>query len=109
MIKNIEFSKVIGLKDEVVYQKGQVVSKTIVKSNLANITLFSFDKDEALSSHSSSGDALVVVLDGKVEVTIGDQVFTLVEGQSILMPHSVNHALKAVEQFKMLLIISFQE
>lgn len=107
MIKNIEYDKIINLKDQVTYQDGQVVSKTIVKSKLANITLFSFAKDEGLSAHTSTGDALVIVLDGQVKITIDKTEHILNEGDSILMPANILHALYAIEKFKMLLIISF--
>lgn len=109
MIKNIDYAKITKLKDEVTYQKGQVVSKTITKSKNANITLFAFDKDEGLSTHTSTGDALVVILDGKALITIDGVEHELSKDDSILMPANINHALYAKEPFKMLLIISFGE
>lgn len=109
MIKNIDYAKVINLIDEVTYQDGQVVSKTIAKTKSANITLFAFDKDEGLSTHTSTGDALVTVLDGKVKITIDNIDHVLTKGNSILMPANVPHALYGIEKFKMLLIISFGE
>lgn len=64
-MKNIEKSAVLVLKDQVEYQKGQVVSKTLSQNNHHSITLFSFDKGEEISTHESDGDALVVCLDGE--------------------------------------------
>ena len=63
MYKNIEKEKVINLKDLVDYSEGQVVSKTLVQNELVSMTVFSFDKGEEISSHSSGGDAMVTVLD----------------------------------------------
>lgn len=107
MIKNIEQSKVIELKNEVTYQKGQVVSKTINKSKCSNVTIFAFDEGESLSAHTSTGDALVTVLDGEASITIDQETFQLKTGESILMPANILHALNAKKSFKMLLLITF--
>ncbi len=107
MFKSIELSKILSLKDEVVYQNHQVTSRTIVKNKEVTITLFAFDKGEGLSSHASNGDALVQVLDGTVKITIADQDYILNEGDSIIMPANISHALEAIEKFKMLLTIIF--
>lgn len=105
LIKNIEFSKEVILKDLVSYQEGQVISRTIAQTPNANITLFSLDKNEGISSHVTPGDAMVQILDGSAEITIGDNVFNVKEGETIIMPSNVPHALEARERFKMLLTV----
>ena len=70
IMKNIEKSKVLLLKDEVAYQPGQIVSKTLVQNDAISITLFAFDKDEEISTHESGGDAMVLCLDGVGKITI---------------------------------------
>lgn len=107
-MKNIEHSKVLSLKEEVIYQKGQVVSKTLYQSKSASVTLFAFSKGEGLTKHTSSGDALVMILDGEVVITIGDEEYHLKEGNSILMPRNIPHALFAINPFKMILTIAFE-
>ena len=106
-LKNIEVSKILKLEDEINYQKGQVVSKTLVQNKNVSMTLFSFDKGEEISAHSSDGDAMVTVLDGVGRFTVGDEEFVLNKGQSMIMPNQVSHAVYAVEQFKMLLTVVF--
>lgn len=106
-LKNIETSKILKLEDELVYQKGQVVSKTLVQNKNVSITLFSFDQGEEISSHSSDGDAMVTVLDGTGKFTIGDESFILNKGETIIMPNNVPHAVFGEEQFKMLLTVIF--
>lgn len=106
-IKNIDFSKVIEFDSLVHYQEGQVVSRTLSQGKNLSVTLFAFDKGEEISSHSSSGDALVYMLDGQAEITIGDEKFTVKRGQAIVMPAGVPHSLMAEERFKMLLIVVF--
>lgn len=107
MYKNIEKTKVLTLKDQVEYQKGQVVSKTLVQNELVSMTIFSFDKGEEISSHAADGDAMVTVLEGKSRFTIGGEVFILNEGETVIMPKGIPHAVYGEEEFKMLLVVSF--
>ncbi|MHB8129880.1 MAG: cupin domain-containing protein [Mobilitalea sp.] len=106
-VKNIEASKVLKLEDELTYQKGQVVSKTLVQNKNISITLFSFDKGEEISSHDSDGDAMVTVLDGTGKFTVGEEIFMLTKGETLVMPNNVPHAVYGEEQFKMMLTVIF--
>lgn len=106
-LKNIEISQIIRLEDEISYQKGQVVSKTLVQNKSVSITLFSFDKGEEISTHSSDGDAMVTVLDGTGRFTVDSEVFILNRGETLVMPNHVPHAVYGEEQFKMLLTVIF--
>jgi quercetin dioxygenase-like cupin family protein len=92
-----------SLVDMVDYQKGSIVSKTIIEKNTGTVTLFAFDKDQGLSEHTAPFDALVQVLDGEVEIRISGKPFLLKQGEMIIMPAHEPHALKAVSNFKMLL------
>lgn len=106
-IKNIDFSKVLEMESLVEYQTGQVVSKTLAQNKAISITLFAFDKDEEIGKHDSDGDAMVYVLDGVTDITIGEEIFTVKKGETIVMPSDVPHALYAKERFKMLLVVVF--
>jgi Uncharacterized conserved protein, contains double-stranded beta-helix domain len=107
LIKNIDFTKVIEMDSLVDYQDGRVVSRTLAQGKSLSITLFAFDKGEEISSHSSGGDAMVYVLDGETEITIGEEKFTVKKGETIVMPAGVPHALLANERFKMFLVVVF--
>lgn len=107
MLKNIDKAQVLVLKEQVAYQQGQVVSKTLAQNQALSITLFSFDKGEEISAHKSKGDAFVTCLDGKGKITIDDKEYFLTEGQSIVMPAGHPHAVYGEEQFKMLLVVVF--
>lgn len=107
IMKNIEKSKVLLLKDEVAYQPGQIVSKTLVQNDAVSITLFAFDKDEEISTHESGGDAMVLCLDGVGKITIDGVEYILHAGESIVMPARHPHAVYAQEQYKMLLTVVF--
>jgi quercetin dioxygenase-like cupin family protein len=91
------------LIDIVDYQKGAVVSKTIIEKKTGTVTLFAFDQGQGLSEHKAPFDALVQVLDGEVEIKISGKPFCLKQGDIIIMPANEPHALKAVKSFKMLL------
>ena len=106
-LKNIEKSTVLTLKEQVAYQPGQVVSKTLAQNEALSVTLFAFDKSEEISTHESGGDAFVTCLDGVGKVTIDGEEYILKEGDSIVMPAKHPHAVYGQEQFKMLLVVIF--
>ncbi len=106
-MKNINKAEVLLLKDQVTYQKGQVVSRTLAQNEHLSVTLFSFDKGEEISTHESGGDAFVTCLDGVGKITIDGQEYELREGESIVMPARHPHAVYGQEQFKMLLVVVF--
>jgi quercetin dioxygenase-like cupin family protein len=98
-----ERSKIFTFNESVDYSEGGIVSKTVLKKQTGNISLFSFAKGEALSEHTAPFDAMIQVVDGKGEVIIGGKSFILETGQCIIMPASIAHAVNAVEKFKMVL------
>ena len=106
-LKNIEKSTVLTLKEQVAYQPGQVVSKTLAQNDALSVTLFAFDKGEEISTHESGGDAMVTCLDGMGRITIDGVEHILHEGESIVMPARHPHAVYGQEQFKMLLVVVF--
>ncbi len=106
-IKNISQAEVLTLKEQVSYQLGQVVSKTLAQNGYVSVTLFAFDKDEEISTHESDGDAFVTCLDGIGKITVDGIDYQLHEGESIVMPAKHPHAVYAKEQFKMLLVVVF--
>ncbi len=107
LMKNIKKSEVLKLKDEVVYQDGQIVSKTLIQNSAVSITLFAFAKGEEISTHESGGDAFVVCLDGTGKITIDGVEHILNEGDSIVMPAKHPHAVYGEDKFKMLLTVVF--
>jgi len=98
-----EKSKVFSFNASIEYSDGGIVSKTVLKKQTGNISLFSFDKGEALSEHTAPFDAMIMVVDGRGEIIIDGKSYFLEEGQTIIMPANIRHAVKAVEKFKMVL------
>jgi len=93
------------MAEMVEYQKDAVVSRTLIDKTAGTVTLFAFDQGQGLSEHTAPFDALVLILDGKAKIIIGGKPFELEAGQTITMPANSPHALEAIEQFKMLLVM----
>jgi quercetin dioxygenase-like cupin family protein len=102
MIKEEKVERVIGL---IAYQDGSVVSKTLIKESAGSVTLFALDKDQGLHEHSAPYDAMVYILEGIAEITIAGDAREVKQGEMLIMPANIPHALKAVEQFKMMLVM----
>jgi quercetin dioxygenase-like cupin family protein len=99
--KDIAFN----LEKHVNYADGSIVSKTLNKNDTGNITLFAFDAGQGLSEHTAPFNAVVYIMDGRADITIGDKTSTVNAGEMLIMPANVPHALHAVEKFKMLLVM----
>jgi quercetin dioxygenase-like cupin family protein len=95
--------EVLDLGSLVAYQEGSIVSRTLVKRKGGTVTLFAFDAEQALSEHTAPFDAIVQVLDGDAELTIGGTKLFARVGQTVLLPANVPHAVHAPKRFKMLL------
>ncbi len=97
--------KAFNLEQFVDYTDGSVVSKTLLKKDIGNITLFAFDKGQGLSEHTAPFDAVIYILDGEAEITIGGQPQNVSAGEMLIMPANIAHALQAKAPFKMLLVM----
>jgi quercetin dioxygenase-like cupin family protein len=98
-------AKAVSLAGLVEYQPGSVVSREVLKKPTGTVTVFAFDAGQGLSEHTAPFDALVYLLDGEVEITIAGKPIVAKEGDIVIMPANQPHALKAVERFKMLLVM----
>jgi quercetin dioxygenase-like cupin family protein len=98
-------AQVVRLIELADYQEGSIVSRTIVNRKTGTVTFFAFDKGQGLSEHTAPFDALVYMVDGKAEIMISGNPNVLEKGDIIVMPANKPHALKALEQFKMMLIM----
>lgn len=94
----------LNIKNLVQYQKDSVVSREIIKKDIGTVTIFAFDKGQGLSEHSAPFDAMVQIIDGEAEITLNGEPHTVSEGEMIIMPGNVPHALQAVKKpYKMIL------
>ncbi len=99
----ISHTEPVTLVEAVDYAEGAVVSRVLLKNSAGNLTLFAFDAGQELSEHTTRFDALVQVIDGEVELTIGDKLLAAKAGQVVLMPANIPHSVKATRRMKMLL------
>jgi len=97
--------KVTNLAELVSYQDGSIVSREIIKKDTGTVTAFAFDKGQGLSEHTAPFDAMVYILDGKASIRIGERLFEVQAGESIIMPANKPHSVRAPEKFKMLLVM----
>lgn len=86
-------------------KEASVVSRTLIDKKTGTVTLFAFDKGQGLSEHTAPFDAMVYILDGEAEVRISGAPFSVKKGEMLIMPANEPHALKAIEQFKMMLVM----
>jgi len=94
-----------NLVNLVAYQRGSVVSKTLIGKETGTVTLFAFDEGQGLSEHTTPFDALVCVLDGVAEIRIAGNPTTVRQGEMRIMPADKPHALNAERRFKMMLVM----
>jgi quercetin dioxygenase-like cupin family protein len=100
-----EKSRPYLLSETIDIAQGGIVSKQILKNSSGNITLFAFDKGQGLSEHTAPFDAMVEVIEGRADVTIGGETHDLGPGEVVIMPANIPHALTAAQPFKMLLVM----
>lgn len=105
--KNINEEEILSLAKQVHIEAGQVVSKTLVQNKAVSLTLFAFAKDEEISTHQSTGDAMVTVLEGVGKFTVSGKEYIVKAGETLIMPAGKPHAVYAQEAFKMLLTVIF--
>lgn len=106
-IKNIDHETVLNLADQIHAEPGQIVSKTLAQNKAVSLTLFAFSKGEEISTHDSTGDAMVHVIDGVGKFTVDGAEHICKAGDVLVMPAKKPHAVFAKEDFKMLLTVVF--
>ena len=100
---NFEHSKKINFKTDIEYAANSIVSKRVLEKPTGNISLFAFDKEQQLSEHTAPFDAMIQVVEGLATIIIAGENFSIKEGETIIMPANIPHAVFAKEKFKMLL------
>ena len=93
------------LRNLVDYQNGAVVSRALLDEEGGTLTAFAFDQGQGLSEHTAPYEAVVLAVEGEADIKISGRDFHLKEGEMIIMPANMPHALKAVTKFKMILIM----
>jgi quercetin dioxygenase-like cupin family protein len=105
ILKNLCFGKPESIMEKIDLVNKSVSSKIIVQKKEASLTLFSFDTEEGLSTHKAGGDAMVIPLEGEVDVMIDSVPYLVKEGDFIILPAGIPHSLIATKPYKMLLTV----
>lgn len=95
----------VNWNDELTIQSDAIVSKTLVEQKTGTITVFAFDQGQSLSEHTAPFDAFVHILTGSMKIILNGTAHSLNDGESLIMPADIPHALEAVEPAKMLLVM----
>ena len=95
----------LAMKELITYQSEAIVSRTLLNRNGGTATMFAFDQGQALSEHTAPYDALVIAIDGKADIIISGNEYSIKEGQMIRLPANEPHSLKALTRFMMLLVM----
>lgn len=95
----------IKLSESIEYSDASIVSKTIIKKSGGNVTLFAFDKGQELSEHTAPFEAMIQVVDGQAEISLNRVASLVAVGEIIMLPANIPHAVKAIERFKMMLVM----
>ena len=98
-------ARALNPADLLSYQEGAVISRTLIDKKVGTITVFAFAEGEGLSEHTAPFDAFVQIIDGTAEITIAGVGHIIEAGQIIILPANQPHALRALTQFKMLLVM----
>ena len=85
------------------YADGGIISKELIHSNAGSVTLFSCDAGQGLSEHSAPFDALIQVIEGKMELTVEGTKHVISAGESFIIPSNAHHSVNAAERFKMII------
>jgi quercetin dioxygenase-like cupin family protein len=99
------FGQEVKVTSLVEVQPGAVVSREVISKPQGTVSIFAFDQGEGLSEHTAPFDALVHALEGRVRITLGGVPHEVSEGEMIVMPANVPHALSALTPFKMMLVL----
>lgn len=108
-MKNIDKGKKIKLVDYLDYVDGGIANIDIVSKEGVRLVLMAFDAGEGLKPHKAPGDALVLALEGKAKLLVGDKEIEIESGEQIVFPANVIHNVTAITRFKMMLILSIDK
>jgi quercetin dioxygenase-like cupin family protein len=101
----IPTAEALQLADLIAQTEGGIASRVLAKNGGGNLTLFAFDQGQGLSEHTAPFDAIVITLEGALNLTVGGQPVHAPPGTIVRMPAGVPHAVDAVVPSRMLLVM----
>ncbi len=107
MVDNNLYGHPFQLKEQIQYSEASLAKKQLASTKATKVILFAFKPGQELLPHTTTGDAMITVLEGNGQYTVGDETFVVAAGETIVIPAGTKHAVTATEQFKMQLVIIF--
>ena len=101
--------KILSLPAETQYAPNGIVSRTLLRTANSRTVLFGFAEGQELTEHTSTQHALIQILSGECEFSLAGKLHTLKSGDLLFMPARLPHAVRATQQFSMLLTLSKPE
>jgi quercetin dioxygenase-like cupin family protein len=98
--------KILSLPAETQYAPNGIVSRTLLRTPTSRTVLFGFAEGQELTEHTSTQHALIQILSGECEFSLAGKPHQLKTGDVLYMPPHMAHAVKATQQFSMLLTLS---
>ena len=102
---DIQQEKILSLAKETQFAPNGIVSRTLLRTPTTRVVLFGFAVGQELSEHTSTQHALIQILSGQCEFSLAGKPHPLKAGDVLYMPPNLPHAVKATEQFSMLLTL----
>jgi quercetin dioxygenase-like cupin family protein len=106
---DVQREKILSLAEETKFAANGIVSRTLLRTANSRAVLFGFAEGQELTEHTSTQSAVVQILSGECELSLGGQPHQVRAGDLIYMPPNLPHALRATTQFSMLLTLSKTE
>jgi quercetin dioxygenase-like cupin family protein len=101
--------KILSLSEETKFAANGIVSRTLLRTANTRVVLFGFAEGQELTEHTSTQSAVVQILSGECEFSLGGKPHTAKAGDLIYLPPNLRHAVSATKQFSMLLTLSKAE
>ena len=101
----LDEEKILSLEQETQFAPNGIVSRTVMRTTTSRVVLFGFAEGQELSEHTSTSHALIQIVSGECEFSLAGKPRLLKAGDMLYMPPNLPHAVKATQQFSMLLTL----
>ena len=101
----MSYTHILDLVKEVEPPADGILSRTVFQDDRVKAVLFCFAQDEELSEHTASMPAIMHVIQGAAQLTLGDDKHEAVAGTWVHMPAGLKHSLLAKTPVIMLLLL----
>ena len=98
--------KFLNLRELIEYPNGGILSKVIVETDKANITLFCMSKKTDISEHTTTKQGFIYVIEGNGIFNLGGEDIRMLPGVFIKLEKNAKHSLKAEDNTSFLLSLA---